>query len=104
MSEYIFLYGFVYLAAVGIVLSAGLSGYGEALRHRHAGVGHVRKACSLAAEYVFHLGLVSIKGVVALFKHIGEIFFHISLYFLSERLRALKTAHSFPFMHICEIA
>ena len=45
------------LLAVLIVLGAGLSGDGEALRNRHAQNGHLSKVGTLAAEQLTHLGV-----------------------------------------------
>ena len=42
------------LTAVLIVAGAGLGGDGEALRHRHAEIGHLGKVCALAAQELTH--------------------------------------------------
>ena len=64
------------LAVVSVVLGAGFGGDGEALRHRHAGVGHLSQASALAAKNVLHGGLVAAEGIVALFEQIQEFLAH----------------------------
>ena len=57
---------FVDLAAIVVVLRAGLGGNGEALGHRHAGVGHLGQVCTLAAEDLAHV-LVALAEQVQVF-------------------------------------
>ena len=46
---------FVDLAAVVVILGAGLGADGEALGNRHAGIGHLGKVSALAAEDLTHV-------------------------------------------------
>ena len=64
------------LTVVSIVLGAGLGGDGEALRNRHAGVGHLGQAGTLTTQSVLHGGLVAAEGVMALFEQIQEFLAH----------------------------
>ena len=64
------------LAAVRVVLRAGLGRDREALRHRHTGRGHLRKAGALAAENVAHRGLVAAERLTALAEIIQILFAH----------------------------
>jgi len=64
------------LAVVSVVLGAGFGGDGEALRYRHAGVGHFCQASALAAKSILHGGLVAAEGIVALFEQIQEFLAH----------------------------
>ena len=73
------------LAAVGVVLGAGLGGDGEALRHRHTGCGHFSQAGTLAAQRVLHGDFVATEGVVALAEVVQILFAH-----------ALFTSQSWP--------
>ena len=73
------------LAAVGVVLGAGLGGDGEALRHRHTGCGHLSQAGALAAQRVLHGDFVATEGVVALAEVVQILFAH-----------ALFTSQSWP--------
>jgi len=73
------------LAAVGVVLGAGLGGDGEALRHRHTGCGHLSQAGTLAAQRVLHGDFVATEGVVALAEVVQILFAH-----------ALFTSQSWP--------
>ena len=57
---------FVDLAAVVVVLCAGLGGNGEALGHRHAGIGHLSQVRTLAAEDLAHV-LVALAEQVQVF-------------------------------------
>ena len=57
------------LAAVLIVLGAGFGGNGEAVRHRHAEVGHFREVRALTAEELPH-------GAVALFEKVDILLTH----------------------------
>ncbi len=65
MLKNIFLDIFVYLAAVNIILRAGIRRNCKALRHRHAGCGHLRKACAFASQNILHHGHVAMKGLTA---------------------------------------
>ena len=64
------------LTAVRVVLRAGLGRDGEALRHRHAGRGHLRKAGALAAEHIAHRGLVTAERLAAFAEIIQILFAH----------------------------
>ena len=64
------------LTVVSIVLGAGLGGDGEALRNRHAGVGHLGQAGTLTTQSILHGGLVAAEGVMALFEQIQEFLAH----------------------------
>ena len=55
------------LAAVGVVLGAGLGGDGKAGGHGHTGVGHLGQIGALTAQQLTHV-------LVALFKHIEVLF------------------------------
>ncbi len=57
------------LTAVGVVLGAGLGRDGEALRNRHAGLGHFGEVRALAAEELTHV-------LIALGEHVNEFFSH----------------------------
>ena len=67
------------LAAIVIILGAGLGGNGEALGHGHARVGHLGQAGAFAAQGVLHSGLVSAEGFVALAEEIQILLAQISL-------------------------
>ena len=64
------------LAAVRVVLRAGLGRDGEALRHRHAGRGHLREAGALATERIAHRGLVAAERLAAFAEIIQILFAH----------------------------
>ena len=64
------------LAVVCIVLGAGLSGDGEALRNRHAGVGHLGQTGALTTQSILHGGLVAAEGVMTLFEQVQEFLAH----------------------------
>ena len=64
------------LAAIGVVLGAGLSADGEALRNRHTGGSHLRQAGALAAQNVLHGGQVAIEGLAALIEVVKVLFAH----------------------------
>ena len=64
------------LAAVRVVLRAGLGRDREALRHRHTGRGHLRKAGALAAERIAHRSLVTAERLTALAEIIQILFAH----------------------------
>ena len=55
------------LAAIGVVLGAGLGGNGKSGGHGHAGIGHLGQVGALAAQQLTHV-------LVALFKHIEVLF------------------------------
>ena len=55
------------LAAIGVVLGAGLGGNGKSGGHGHAGIGHLGQVGTLAAQQLTHV-------LVALFKHIEVLF------------------------------
>ena len=57
------------LAAVVVVLGAGLGGDGKALRHRHAQIGHLGQVCAFAPQQLPH-------GAVALGEQIDEFLTH----------------------------
>ena len=67
------------LAAVCVVLGAGLGGDGEALRHRHTGCGHLSQTSALAAQNVLHGDLVAAKGIVAFAEVVQILFAHACL-------------------------
>lgn len=77
------------LAAVRVVLRAGLGRDGEALRHRHAGRGHLREAGALAAENVSHRGLVAAERLAAFAEIIQILFAHSITSICSGSLRFL---------------
>ena len=64
------------LTVVSIVLGAGFGGDGEALRNRHAGMGHFCQTSALAAQNVLHGRLVAAKCVMALFEQIQKLLAH----------------------------
>ena len=72
--------GVIQLAAVSVVLGAGLGGDGEALRHRHAGSSHLCQTGTFAAQHVLHRGLIAAKGVVSLAEVVDILFAHGFIY------------------------
>ena len=56
-------------AAVLIILGAGLGRDGEALGHRHAGVGHLGQVGALTAEQLAHVAVALAEQVDILFAH-----------------------------------
>ena len=67
------------LAAICVVLGAGLGGDGEALRHRHTGCSHLSQTSALAAQNVLHGDLVAAKGIVAFAEVVQILFAHACL-------------------------
>ena len=57
------------LAAILIILGAGLGGNGEALRHRQADVGHLSQIRALAAQQLAHIGVALGEQVTILLAH-----------------------------------
>ena len=57
------------LAAVLIILGAGFGGYGEALRNRHAEVGHFSKVCTFSAKELAHGAIAFGEKVDIFFTH-----------------------------------
>ena len=64
------------LAAVCVILRAGLGRDGKALRHRHTGRGHLRQTGALATERVAHDGLVTAERLAAFAEIIQILFAH----------------------------
>ena len=64
------------LAVVLVVLRAGFGGDGEALRNRHAGVGHFGQTGALTTQSILHGGLVAAEGVMTLFEQVQEFLAH----------------------------
>ena len=71
------------LAAVCVVLGAGLGGDGEALRHRHTGCGHFCQTSTLAAQSILHGDFVAAESIIAFAEVVQILFAH-----------ALFTSHS----------
>ena len=67
------------LAAICVVLGAGLGGDGEALRHRHTGCSHLSQTSALATQNVLHGDLVAAKGIVAFAEVVQILFAHACL-------------------------
>ena len=66
------------LAAVLIVLGAGLGGDGEALRHGQTDVGHFRQIGALTAQQLTHLCVALCKQVTILLTHADSSIYHYS--------------------------
>ena len=64
------------LAAVRIVLRAGLGRDGKALRHRHAGRSHLRKTGAFTAERIAHRSLVTAERLTSFAEIIQILFAH----------------------------
>ena len=66
------------LAAVLIVLGAGLGGDGEALRHRQTNIGHFRQIGALTAQQLTHLCVALCEQVTILLTHADSSIYHYS--------------------------
>ena len=66
------------LAAVLIVLGAGLGGDGEALRHGQTDVGHFRQIGALTAQQLTHLCVALCEQVTILLTHADSSIYHYS--------------------------
>jgi len=73
------------LAAVLIILGAGLGGDGEALRDRQADVGHLGQVRALTAEQLAHIGVALGKQVTILFAHNVPPIYKVSMVFDPNR-------------------
>ena len=83
------------LAAVLIVLGAGLGGDGKALRHGQTDVGHLSQVGALATQQLTHLGVALGEQIAILFAHLHIL--HITKKYLHfpEFLVILGTFASF---------
>ena len=62
--------GVVDLAAILIILGAGLGGDGEALGHGQANVGHLGQIGALTAQQLAHFGVALGKEIAILLTHL----------------------------------
>ena len=89
------------LTAVCIILGAGVSSNGKALRHRHTGGGHLSQAGTLAAQGVLHGDFVATESIVAFAEVIQILFAHALFTSHSSRpCRKGPSVSSFTFVSI----